>query len=139
MRYRFGFLTIATCLLAAAGCATSGTAPLTGPLAATVEAPPPRLPPEQAAEKVEARQLYVSCLRQAARYADENTALSGDTPALIAPMCYPQFSRYEAAAAAGMEGRALRYFDRKGDQLQLDFAAEAIQQQRGLAALSAPQ
>lgn len=103
------------------------------------EASPPQLTPDQEAEKAEARQAYVTCLKQAARYAHEKAAAVGDAAGLIAPMCYPQFSRYETAAAAGMDGRQLRAFDRKGDQRQLGFAGDAIRQERGLAALSTDQ
>jgi hypothetical protein len=136
MRFRLALLPIALSLLGGAGCATPGLSPGGQAPTAVAEAPPPQLTPEQEAVKAEARQAYVTCLKQAAHYAHETTALSGDAPALIAPMCYPQFSRFEAAAAAGMEGRALRAFDRKGDQRQLEFAADAIRQERGLAALT---
>jgi hypothetical protein len=136
MRFRLILLPIALSLLGGVGCATHGSSQAGKAPAAVAEAPPPQLTPEQEAVKAEARQAYVTCLKQAAHYAHENAALSGDAPALIAPMCYPQFSRFEAAAGAGLEDRALRAFNRKGDQRQLEFAADAIRQERGLAALT---
>jgi hypothetical protein len=138
MRYGFGFLPIAFVLLGSAGCATPASPPPgQTPVAAVEEAPPPRQTPAQEAEKAAAQQAYMACLKQAAHYAHEKAALAGDAAGVIAPMCYPQFSRYETAAAAGMEGRTLRTFDRNGDQRQLEFAADAIRQERGLASLSA--
>jgi hypothetical protein len=136
MRFRFGLFPIALFLLGGAGCVTPGSSLVGQVPAVLAEAPPPQLTLEQETAKAEARQAYVTCLKQAAHYASEKATLSGDAPALIAPMCYPQFSRFEAAAAAGLEGRALRAFDRKGDQRQLEFAADAIRQERGLAALT---
>jgi hypothetical protein len=137
MRFRLILLPIALSLLGGVGCATHGSSQAgQAPAAVVAEVPPPQLTPEQEAVKAEARQAYVTCLKQAAHYAHENAALSGDAPALIAPMCYPQFSRFEAAAGAGLEDRALRAFNRKGDQRQLEFAADAIRQERGLAALT---
>lgn len=97
---------------------------------------PPVLTPDQERDKAEARQVYMACLKQAAHFAEQRAIAAGDIAEVIAPMCYPQFSRYEIAAAAGKEGRALRFFDRGGDERQLEFAAEAIRQDHGLAALS---
>ncbi|MDB5393942.1 MAG: hypothetical protein JWM91_1448 [Rhodospirillales bacterium] len=139
MKKQIGPVLIILALLG--GCAAPGSTQ-SGGQSAAVEAPappPPKLTPAQEAEKAEARQAYVTCLRQAAHYASQKATLAGDAPALIAPMCYPQFSRFESADAAGMEGRARRAFDQKGDQRQMDFAADAIRQERGLAALSATQ
>ncbi len=119
-----------------AGCATP--AGPHGSQTAEMETPPapPVLTPDQERDKAEARQVYMACLKQAAHFAEQKAMAAGDIAEVIAPMCYPQFSAYEIAAAAGMEGRALRYFDRQGDKRQLEFAAEAIRQEHGLAALS---
>jgi len=114
------------------GCATQGMSQVS---AAAPDAPPV-LTPEQQADKAEARQAYMGCLKQAAHFAEGRAIAAGDVAEVIAPMCYAQFSRYEIAAAAGMDGHAWRQFDRDGDKRQLDFAAEAIRQEHGLAALS---
>lgn len=114
------------------GCATQGSSQVSeaGPAAAPV------LTPEQEADKAEARQVYMACLKQAAHFAEGRAIAAGDVTEVIAPMCYPQFSQYEIAAAAGMDGHTWRLFDREGDKRQLEFAAEAIRQEHGLAALS---
>jgi hypothetical protein len=116
----------------ATGCATQGSSQVGE--AAPVS--PPVLTTEQQADKAEARQAYMACLKQAAHFAEGRAIAAGDVAEVIAPMCYPQFSQYEIAAAAGMDGHAWRLFDREGDKRQLEFAAEAIGQEHGLAALS---
>ena len=85
---------------------------------------------------MDARQAYMSCLRQAVQYANTNSPKSGDEAALIAPMCYPQFLRFEFASTAGMGNRDRRAFDRGGDNRQIEFAGDAIRQGHGLAALT---
>jgi hypothetical protein len=54
-------------------------------------------------------------------------------------MCYPQFSRFQAEAAAGMSVRDRRTFDHDGDKRQLEFAGNAIRQKRSVAALATGQ
>jgi hypothetical protein len=139
MKQRLGLILIAILTGSSAGCATTDGAHVGEPVVAAVDPAPPVLTPDQEAAKAEARQVYVTCLKQAADYITAKNAGVSDVAALIAPMCYPQFERFEAAAAAGMDGRGLRAFDRKGDQRQLEFAADAVRQQHGLAALSSTQ
>jgi len=100
---------------------------------------PPTLTPAQEAERTEARRAYLACLTSAARYADKNGQAIDIAAALIAPMCYPQFSRFEAASTVGMESRAKRTFDHDGDKRQVELAAEAIRQERGVAVSAARQ
>jgi hypothetical protein len=94
------------------------------------------LTPDQERERAEARQVYVSCLRQAALYVSTSTPPSGDQAALIAPMCYGQFLRFEVASTAGMGSHDRRTFDRAGDKRQIEFAGNAVRQAHGLAALT---
>jgi hypothetical protein len=93
---------------------------------------PPTLTPAQEAEKADARRAYVTCLYAAARYADKNGQAVDIAAALIAPMCYPQFVRFEAASTAGMESRAKRNFDWAGDKRQIEIASDAIRRERGV-------
>jgi hypothetical protein len=95
--------------------------------------------PDQERERADARQAYVSCLKQAAQYIKGNGGSSGDEANLVAPLCYAQFTRFEDASTAAMSTRDRRAFERGGDKRQLDFAAEAVHQQNGLAALTARQ
>jgi hypothetical protein len=120
----------------AAGCAAPAGPHGSQTADAEIAPAPPVLTPEQERDKAQARQDYMACLKQAAHFAGERAIATGDVAEVIAPMCYPQFSRYEIAAAVGMDGRVLRYFDRQGDKRQLEFAAEAIRQEHGLAALT---
>jgi hypothetical protein len=94
------------------------------------------LTPEQEKERADARVAYVTCLRQAAHYATTSSPSSGDEAALIAPMCYAQFLRFEIASTAEMASRDRRTFDREGDKRQIEFAGDAIRQERALAALT---
>jgi hypothetical protein len=106
--------------------------------AAVPEAPRVQVPltPEQEKEKADAHDAYVTCLGEAAQYAKTRASASGDEAALIAPMCYPQFLRFEIASTAGMVSRDRRAFDRQGDERQVEFAADAIRHDQGLAALT---
>ncbi len=92
--------------------------------------------PEQEKERADARDAYVSCLKQAAHYATTSSPQSGDEAALIAPMCYPQFLRFEIASTAEMGSRDRRAYDREGDKRQIEFAGDALRQERALAALT---
>ena len=137
MGKHFSLIAVGLSVAVVAGCADpmgqadrDAAAP-SGPLAALAP-----LTPEQEKDKADARQAYMTCLKQAAQYAQQKADAAGDEAALIAPMCYPQFSRFEIAATAGMDSRNRRVFDRDGDKRQLDFAADAIRQDHGLAALS---
>ena len=94
------------------------------------------LTPDQEKERADARQAYVSCLRRAALYASTGTPASGDQAALIAPMCYSQFLRFEVASTVGMGNHDRRSFDRAGDKRQIEFAGDAVRQAHGLAALT---
>jgi hypothetical protein len=94
------------------------------------------LTPEQDKERTDAHDAYVTCLREAAQYAKTRASTSGDEAALIAPMCYPQFLRFEVASTVGMASRDRRAFDRQGDERQVEFAADAIRHDQGLAALT---
>jgi len=119
-----------------AGCASP--MPQSDQQAAAPEAPRVQVPltPEQEKERAEARDAYVTCLREAAQYAKMRASTSGDEASLIAPMCYPQFLRFEIASTAGMASRDRRAFDRQGDERQVEFAADAIHHDQGLAALT---
>jgi hypothetical protein len=100
---------------------------------------PPRLTPEQEAQRAEARHAYVECLDAAAHYADKNGQAIDIAAALIAPMCYPQFARFEATSVVGMDSRDQRAYDRAGDKRQVEMAGDAIRRERGVAALSPAQ
>ena len=93
---------------------------------------PPTLTPAEEAERADARRDYVTCLNAAARYADKSGQAVDTAAALIAPMCYPQFLRFEAASTVGMDSRIKRNFDWAGDKRQVDFAGEAIRRERGV-------
>ncbi len=125
-------------LVTALGVGCAGSQEPRGALQAAaepIEAPPVQTP-DQVKDRIEARQAYVTCLKQAAQYASTRAAGTADEASLIAPMCYPQFLNFEIASAAGMGSHARHVFDRDGDKRQLDFAADAIRQERGLAALT---
>lgn len=128
---------VGSVLAVAGGCttsdATSNRQAQAGPEAMPVEAP---MTPEQERDRADARQAYLSCLRQATQYMNSKGAVSGDAANLVAPLCYAQFSRFEDASTVDMSTRDKRTYDRGGDKRQLDLAAEAIRQQGGLAALT---
>jgi hypothetical protein len=94
------------------------------------------LTPDQEKEQAAARQAYVSCLRRAALYVSTSPSAAGDQAALIAPMCYSQFERFEIASTVGMSSRDRRNFDRAGDKRQIELAGDAVRQAHGLAALT---
>ena len=106
------------------------------PQAVLVQTP---LTPEEEKDRADARQAYLSCLKQAAQYLASKAGITGDQASLVAPLCYAQFSRFEDASTVAMSTRDKRAFDRAGDKRQLDIAAEAIRQQNGLASLTAKQ
>ena len=124
-------------LAGAVGCTTPDTSSSrqasTAPEVVPAQAP---LTPEEEKDRADARQAYLSCLRQAARYLASNGGANGDEASLVAPLCYAQFSRFEDASTVAMSTRDKRAFDRAGDKRQIDIAAEAIRQQNGLAALA---
>lgn len=126
---------VAGSVLAVAGCAApemkSGRQAVNEPL--PVQVP---MSADQQREQAEARQDYVSCLRQAAQYLSARKDVSGDQASLVAPLCYAQFTRFEDASTVAMSTRDKRAFDRAGDKRQLDFASDAIRQQHGLASLA---
>ncbi len=123
------------------GCTASGTGPI--PQEQSSAAPysplPPVLSPDQEKEKADARQAYVACLNSAARYADHGALAIDNVAGLIAPMCYPQFSRFEVASAAGLGTRDRRAYDHDGDKRQLEFAGDAIRRERSVATLASGQ
>jgi hypothetical protein len=128
---------IGSALAIAAGCATpevrsSAQAEAAEPL--PVQQP---MTPDQEKERADARWAYVSCLRQAAQFmSTRGEGTVGDQASLIAPLCYAQFVRFEDASTVAMSTRDRRTFDLAGDKRQLDFAADAVRQQHGLAALT---
>jgi hypothetical protein len=128
---------VGSVLAVAAGCTTSDAGSnrqaAAEPEVVPVEA---SLTPEQEKDRADARQAYVSCLRQAVRYMASKGAASGDEATLAAPLCYAQFSRFEDASTVSMSTRDKRAYDRAGDKRQLDFATEAVRQQNGLASLT---
>jgi hypothetical protein len=128
---------VGSVLAVAAGCAAPEMR--SGQQAAEAAEPiPVQVPmtPDQERERADAKRAYVSCLKQAAQYMKTQGGASGDEANLVAPLCYAQFSRYEEASTAAMSTRDRRTFDRAGDKRQVDFAADAIRQQNGLAALT---
>ena len=136
MRKQSLYGVIGFALALGAGCAAP--VPQSDRQAAAPEASPVQvaLTPEQEKERADARGEYVTCLREAALYAKTRASTSGDEAALIAPMCYPQFLRFEVASTAGMASRDRRTFDREGDKRQIEFAGDAVRQEQGLAALT---
>ena len=136
MRKQSLYGVVGLALVLGAGCASPGLP--SDREAAGVEAPQIQVPltPDQEKEKTDAHDAYVTCLREAAQYAKTRASTSGDEAALIAPMCYPQFLRFEIASTAGMANRDRRAFDREGDERQVEFAADAIHHDQGLAALT---
>jgi len=136
MRWLSVCFVVGSVLAIAAGCAapemkSSQQAEAAEPL--PVQVP---MTPDQERERADARQAYVSCLKQAAQYIKARGGSSGDEANLVAPLCYAQFTRFEEASTAAMSTRDRRAFDRAGDKRQLDFAADAVHQQNGLAALT---
>jgi hypothetical protein len=127
---------VGSVLVVLAGCATSEVRP--DRQAAAAEPLPVQVPmsPEQEKERTDARQAYLSCLRQAAQFMSTREGIGGDQAALIAPLCYAQFVRFEDASTVAMSTRDRRTFDREGDKRQLDFAVDAVRQQHGLVALA---
>jgi len=128
---------VGSVLAVAAGCTTSDTGAKrlaqAEPETVPVQAP---MTPEEEKDRAEARQAYLSCLKQAAQYLNSQGGVTGDEASLVAPLCYGQFSRYEEASTVAMSTRDKRAFDRAGDKRQLEIAAEAIRQQNGLASLA---
>lgn len=139
MRQKSLYGALGLALALGAGCATP---PVSQPdRQAAVSEPEPvpvqvALTPDQEKEQADLRQAYVSCLRQAALYVSTSTPSSSDQSALIAPMCYSQFLRFEVASTAGMGNHDRRNFDRAGDKRQIEFADNAVRQAHGLAALT---
>ena len=138
MRQKSLYGALGLALALGAGCATPVPQP---DHQAAVSEPEPlpvqvALTPDQEKELADARQTYVSCLRQAALYVSTSTPSSGDQAALLAPMCYAQFLRFEVASTAEMGSRDRRTFDRAGDKRQIEFAGDAVRQAHGLAALT---
>jgi hypothetical protein len=137
MRKQSLYGVVGLALAVGAGCATP--APQSGRQVVAEPEPLPiqaTLTPEQEKERADARQAYVSCLRRAALYASTSTPPSADEAALVAPMCYAQFLRFEVASTAGMGSRDRRTYDRAGDKRQIEFAGDAVRQAHGLAALT---
>ena len=127
------FLIVPLILAACAGAEPSKQAGQDAAQVAQVYSPlPPTLTPAEQAEKADARRAYVTCLNAAARYADKNGQAIDIAAALIAPMCYPQFVRFETASTVGMDSRVKRNFDWAGDKRQVDFAGDAIRRERGV-------
>ena len=128
---------VGSVLAVAAGCAAPEVRS-SRQVAEAAEPIPVQLPmsPDQERERADAKRAYVSCLKQAAQYMKAASGAKGDEANLVAPLCYAQFSRYEDASTAAMSTRDRRAFDRAGDKRQLDFAADAVRQQNGLAALT---
>lgn len=128
---------VGSVLAVAAGCTTSdaGSKRLAQaePEPVPVQAP---MTPEQEKDRAEARQAYLSCLKQAAQYLNGQGGVRGDQASLVAPLCYAQFTRFEDASTVTMSTRDKRAYDRAGDKRQLDIAADVIRQQNGLASLT---
>jgi hypothetical protein len=103
---------------------------------AILSAPPPAIPVDPQTKAAE--NAYRACLVRAARYADDGSADVAGLASLIAPMCYPRFSAFEAAAAANFSDRDRFVFDYAGDDRQIALASDAVRAERGQAALSAP-
>lgn len=78
-----------------------------------------------------AKDEYRACLAAAAKFTDSGQYSETTLPRVITPMCYPQFARFETALMAGQPGDARSEIIRNGDQRQIDYAKEAIQQERG--------
>ena len=124
-------LIVAAALLGClAGCAQNA------PQGIATQADSTPIPIPQRQETVDAQNAYNACLVRAARYADNDSTDPATLAALIAPMCYPQFSALEATAAAGLSDRDRNRFDHGGDQRQVDLASDAIRRERGQAAQS---
>ena len=128
---------VGSVLAVAAGCTTldagSDRHAQAEPETMPVQAP---MTPEEEKDRAEARQAYLSCLKQAAQYLNAKGGVTGDKASLVAPLCYAQFTRFEDASTVAMSTRDKRAYDRAGDKRQLDIAAEALRQQNGLAALT---
>jgi hypothetical protein len=101
---------------------------------AILNGPPPPVPMDE--QTIASENAYRACLVRAARYIDAGSADVAGLASLIAPMCYPQFSAFEAAADAGFSDRDRWVFDHAGDQRQIDLASDAVRTERTQAALS---
>ncbi len=102
---------------------------------AIMTASPPPVPADAPTRMAE--NAYRTCLVRAARYVDTGSADVASLASLITPMCYPQFSEFEAAAESGFSDRDRRAFNFSGDRRQIDRASEAIRTERSQAAASA--
>ena len=128
---------IGSVLALAAGCATPEVSTSRQAQAGPEPVPvPSQLTPDQEKDRADARQAYLSCLRQAAQYMTAKGIPTGDEASLVTPLCYGQFTRFEDASTVAMSTRDKRAYDRAGDKRQVDLATDAIRQQSGLAALA---
>ena len=141
MSERLSLIPILLILGLMGGCAAPDTGPMSREQssAAPYSPPLPVLTPDQEKEKEDARQAYAACLNSAAHYADQGAMAIDNVAGLIAPMCYPQFSRLEIASAAGLGTRDRRAYDHDGDKRQLEFAGDVIRRERSVAALATGQ
>jgi hypothetical protein len=113
--------------LALSGCTANIRTPIVE--ARPEQRPPPILIPSSP-EQLAAERDYDTCLRRAARFAEGRVSTSGDLALVIAPLCYPQFSVFEAAMAESVSGEDRRAYERGSDKRQLKFAGDAVRQSR---------
>jgi hypothetical protein len=136
MKWPSASVVVGSVLAIGAGCTTPE---MSSSRQAEADAPiPVQVPmsPDQERDRADARQAYLSCLRQAAQFMKTQGAAAGDDGNLVAPLCYGQFTRFEDASTVAMSTRDKRAFDRAGDKRQSDMATDAVRQQNGLAALT---
>jgi hypothetical protein len=88
-------------------------------------------------EMIAAEQDYRNCLLAAARYADDGRSSIALIAPLIAPMCYPRFAALDWRATEHLSSHARRQYEKDSDQRQIDFANEAIGQERAAGARTA--
>ena len=103
----------------------------------TPAAPAPAVSAADQQQIQTAKDDYRACLVAAAKFTDKGQYSETTLPRVITPMCYPQFARFEVAMMQGQAGDARSEIVRNGDQRQIDFAKEAIQQERGRTTVAA--
>jgi hypothetical protein len=96
-----------------------------------------QISPELQRARDAAEEQYRACLAAAAKFADDGRTAPANLALVTAPMCYSQFSELEGLLTAGLTSDERRTLDRDGDQRQIDFAREAIKQERDRTAVAA--
>ncbi len=77
-----------------------------------------------------ARADYVACLDAASRYMDDKVSAIETLTIRVAPLCYPQFAHFADVSAAVTGGDTGGAFEKRGDALQVEMAADSLRRER---------